>query len=101
MSPISSKKEGSAVGFAEGALALGVGTGEGALDVTEELALEQIRRDCRAVERHERAVAARADAMDGPCNDFLAGAGFAGDEHRGVAVGDQPDGFLHLAHAGA
>src|SRR6267154_5957083 len=47
------EKEGSAVGFAEGTLALGDGTGEGALDMTEELALEQIRRNCRAVERHE------------------------------------------------
>jgi hypothetical protein len=39
--------------------------------------------------------------MDGPCNYFLAGAGFPGDEHRGVAVGHQTDDFLHLAHAGA
>src|ERR1700686_1247398 len=59
------EKKGSAVGFAERTLALEDGSGEGALDVTEELALKQIRRNCRAVERHEGAATARADTMDG------------------------------------
>src|SRR5713101_6174355 len=83
----------------ERSLALKDSTGEGALDVTEQLALKQIRGNRRAVQRHEGARAPRADAMDGARNDLFTGAGFAGDQHRGVAVRDQADGLLHLAHA--
>src|SRR6202140_1298160 len=76
------EKKRAAVSLAKGALALEDGAGEGTLDVSKEFALWQIRRYRRAIERHERTATACADAMDGPCNDFLTGAGFPGDEHR-------------------
>src|ERR1700677_3415771 len=65
------EKERSATSFAEGPLALQDRTGEGALDVTEQFAFEEIRRNRCAVQRHEGAVATGADTMDGPCNYFL------------------------------
>ena len=48
--------------------------------MAEQLALEHLPRDRRAVERHERLVGARGVTMDGAGQDLLAGAAFAGDE---------------------
>ena len=42
--------------------------------------------------------AAAAVPVDGARDDLLAGAGLAGDQHGGVAVGEHADGLLHLAH---
>ena len=66
----------------------GVGPGEGALAVAEQLALEHVARDCRAIERDERAFGAIGGAMDGAREHFLAGAGFAGEENRQRSRGD-------------
>ena len=43
---------------------------------------------------------AAAMAVDGAGHDLLAGAGLAGDQHAGVAVGEHADGFLDGAHGG-
>ena len=78
----------------------GVGAGEGALAVAEQLALEHVARDGRAVERDERPVGAVGGAVDGAREHFLAGAGLAGEEdrqrRRGDAAGDAQD----LGHLG-
>ena len=70
----------------------GVGAGEGALAVAEQLALEHVARHGRAVEREQRPVGAVGGAVDGAREHFLAGAGLAGEEdrqrRRGDAAGD-------------
>ena len=59
--------------------------------MAEELGLEKLGRDGAAVDRHERAIAPRAQVMDGARGDFLAGAGLAEDERGGVVGCDLPD----------
>src|SRR5205814_333850 len=51
--------------------------GEGAALVPEQLALQQLRRNCAAVDHDERTVAARALAMNGLGRGLFAGAGLA------------------------
>ena len=58
--------------------------GEGALLVAEQLALQQVERDGRAVELDEGAPAARAELVDRPRDQLLAGARLAQEQHRGI-----------------
>ena len=90
------EEQRAAVGHFETALARGDRAGEGSLLVTEQLGLEQLARDRAAVDGDERPVAARRLVMHGARDDFLAGAGLAGDEHRGLVRGHLLD---HAAHA--
>ena len=60
------------------------GAGERALLVAEELRLDQLVGDRRAVHLHEGAVAAQALAVHGPRHQLLADPALAPDEHRGV-----------------
>ncbi len=69
------------------------GVGEGALLVPEELALEQVLRDGAAVDRDERAAAAAAAPVNRARDELFADAALAGDEHRGLVVGDLRDGL--------
>src|SRR5205823_1500853 len=57
---------------------------EGAALVAEELALEQTGRNGRAVELHERPLAAPAELVDGAGDQLLARARLAADDHGGV-----------------
>ena len=95
------EEEGSAVGFAEEPRAVGVGAGEGAADVAEEAAFEEVAGDGGAVEGEEGSGAAGLDVEllgDG----FLADAAFAGDEHpHGAAAGDASDVLAEAAHGRA
>src|SRR6185436_1747351 len=68
--------------------ARGGGAGEGPLLVPEELRLEERLREGRAVERRERPAVARRAAMDEACDDLLAGARLAGQQDRGLGLGD-------------
>ena len=75
--------------------------GEGALDVAEQLGLEQLLGNRAAVDGDERRLGARAGAVDGARQHFLAGAALAADQHAGVGGGDHA-GFVHqLGHAAA
>ncbi len=56
----------------------------GALQGSEQFALEQAGRDGAAIDRDERLRRAAAHAVDHARDEFLAGAGFAFDENRGV-----------------
>src|SRR5690606_24714551 len=85
------EEQGAAVGRLELARLVGDRAGEGALDVAEQLALEQVLRDGAAVDGDERPVLARRAAVDLAGDQLLAGAGLAGDEHRDV-------GGRHLLH---
>src|SRR5262249_45439900 len=68
---------------------------ERAFLVAEELAFEQIERNRRGIQLDERAAAPRADVVNRARNQFLAGAGFALDEHRALSPRDQFDLFEH------
>jgi hypothetical protein len=52
--------------------------------VAEELGFEEILGNRAAVERDEAVRAPRAVVMNRPRDDFLSGAGFAGDQNRAV-----------------
>jgi hypothetical protein len=58
-----------------------------ALRVAEQLVLDVFRRHGGAVHRHEGPAAARAVAVQGERGEFLAGARFAGQQHRAVDGG--------------
>ena len=74
------------------------GAGERAALEAEELRFEQLGRQRRAIDFHERAIAPRRGRMDGARHQFLAGAALAADEDRDVGVGDALDQLAHLAH---
>ena len=66
--------------------------------MTEELALNQLRGDGRAVEGHERTVCAMAFFMQRAGDEFLAGAGFAIDANAGLAGRDALNLRHHASH---
>src|SRR5690606_3283418 len=72
------------------ALALAAGAGEGARDVTEQLGLDQVRRQRAAVERQERLRRTRAALVDVLGDQRLANTGFALQKHLHVTAGDLP-----------
>ena len=74
---------------------------EGALLVAEQLALDQALRKRPDVGGDERPVAAVAQVVDGPGDEFLAGAALALDQDRDVGVGDLADPREDLADGGA
>src|SRR5439155_22884613 len=88
------------VGLLELADARRRGAGEGALFVTEQLALQEFRRQRRAVDLDERAIAARRSLMDRTRDQLFADAALAADEHRDVAVRDLLDHRRNRAHVG-
>ena len=86
----------------EAAGAARVGAGEGALLVPEQFGLDQVARDRRHVDRNERTGAALAVVVQRARDQFLAGAGFAGDHHREVGLHQprqHPVDFLHRRRA--
>ena len=79
-----------------------VGAGEGALLVAEQLGLDQVARDRRHVDGDERPVAPLAVIVQRARDQFLAGAGLAGDHHGQIGL-HQPRqhavDFLHRRRA--
>ena len=94
------EEQRAAVGLLEPAETPGLGAGEGAALVTEELGLEQLARDRGGIEGDERAARSRAVSMQRPRDQLLAGARLAGDEHREVRSAEPPDCPEHLLHRG-
>ena len=82
------EEERAAVGELEAADAIGLGVGERAADVSEQLALEDAFGESAGVDRDERPVGARRSRVQPAGDDFLAGAVLAGDEHVGVGRRD-------------
>ncbi len=78
--------------------AAGDRAGEGALLVAEQLGFEQVLRDRRAVDRDERRRARGSSGVDVAREHLLAGAGLAGDQHRGVARRDLLGELDHVRH---
>ena len=100
------EEEGAPVGDLEQALLVGDGAGEAPPAVAEELALQERRRQGRAVEDHEGPERPGAVVVDGPGHQLLAGAVLPGDQHRGVGTadllhqGEEPVHGVALAHQG-
>ena len=86
MSPISSRNSVPPSACSNRPDARAVGAGEGALLVAEQFGLDQVARDRRHVDGDERAVAALAVIVQRARDQFLAGAGLAGDHHREVGL---------------
>ena len=81
------EEDAAAIGQLELAAPQRGGAGERAFLVAEELALDQLGRDRRAVDLDERPRGERALAMDVRSEQFLARARLAGQEHAGVRFG--------------
>ena len=77
------------------------GAGERALLVAEELAFEQAGGNGGAIQLDEGALAARAQAVDGARQQFLAGSRLALDQHGGIGGRDGLNLAQHVAQAGA
>ncbi len=74
------------VALAEEAFAVAIGAGEGAADVAEELALEEVLGDGAAVDAREGLLGAGTGVVEGAGDDLFAGAALAEDQHRDVGV---------------
>ena len=77
---------------------VGDGAGERALDVAEELGLEQRLGQRAAVDRHERPIRSVAVLMDGARDELLARAALADDEHRRIGRGGVRDLLVDAGH---
>src|SRR6185503_15956652 len=82
------QQERAAVGELEATLAHLVRAGEGAALVTEELRLEQLLRQRRAVHADERTVLARAVLVDVVRDALFARSALAGDQDRALRARD-------------
>src|SRR5271157_4944748 len=71
------EKQGAVVGLLEPADAISIGAGEGSFDVAEELAFQQVLRECSAVDLDERAIGAWAGCVDRGGEKLLASPAFA------------------------
>src|SRR5438874_2671370 len=92
------EKECPAVGDLELALARRDGPREGALLVTEELALDQLARERRAVHLDERLRAPRAVVVERVGDQLLPRAARAADEDRQIRVRHLADHVEHALH---
>ncbi len=69
-----------------------------AADVAEELVLQQVVGDRRAVDGEEHGVGVGAEGVQGPGHQLLARARFPGDQHRAPGRADLADQRLHGLH---
>ena len=93
------QEERAAVSGGEEAGVSGLRTRERAAAMPEELALHQIARQGRAVQRDERLPRAPAAGVDGPRHQLLARARLAGDEHGRLAARGGPRTLEDRPHA--
>src|SRR5207253_3023920 len=84
-------------GELEAAAALLQRAGEGALLVSEELALDQLARQRGAIELHQRTLAPRACVVDRTSDELFARTGLALDQHRAVGRSHLRDLAEHAA----
>src|SRR5260370_35001973 len=72
--------------------------GKGSFFVSEELAFQQVFRDCSAIDCDERLDASIAVMMDRSSDELLARAAFTGDHHRRIAMRNSADHLKDLLH---
>src|SRR5688572_11227365 len=75
-----------------------MGTGEGALFVTEKFAFQKSFRNCPAVDGYERSGLSVTEVVDGLGRAFFARAAFAQDQNRRLRLGDFADRVKDLLH---
>jgi hypothetical protein len=92
------EEQRAALGLLEAAAPRALRAGERAALVPEQLALEQVLRDRRRVDRDERTRGARAVTVQRARDELLAGPRFAGDQHGRVRLRQPPDRPEHLLH---
>ena len=92
------QKDRAAVGQRELALLRRRRAGKRAAHVAEELRLQQRFGDRRAIHLDERHVALRTTVVNRTRDELLAGAGFAGNEDRALALGDELRAADHVLH---
>ena len=97
ISPISSRKMVPRCAISNLPILRWLRAGERAALVAEQLGLEQVLGNRRAVDRHERPVGAGAGVVQRPRAQLLAGAALAFEQHRGVGAGGAFDRRHHLA----
>ena len=85
------KKERAAVGEFKTSDFLGESAGEGTSLMAEKLGFKKAAGDGGAIDLDESALAARAEIVNGACDELLAGAGFTGDENGGASGSDELD----------
>src|ERR1019366_4129287 len=93
------EQQGSALGQLEASSAALDRTGECALFVAEDLALDQGFGNGRAVDGHKGFRFARAESVNGACQKFLAGPALSGDQNGGGAGShhlDESEDLLHF-----
>ena len=90
-----------ALGELELADACRAGAGEGAALVAEQLAFEEVGRQRRAVDLHERLGPPRRPPVQLARDHFLADAALAAQQHADVRVGEALDHRQHRLHRGA
>ena len=92
------EKQGAPLGLVETAeMAVG-GAGKGALLVPEQLAFDQLARDCRHVDGNERPAAAPAEIVQRAGDEFLAGTRFTDDQCRQIGRRDTRDDAVDVLH---
>ena len=79
---------------------MAVSSGKGAFHMTEQLTLQQGFIESGAIAGDEWPFGSRAQGMDGVGHQFLAGAAFAIDDHRGFALRGLAGEVKDLLHAG-
>ena len=92
------EEQGAAVRLEDAAHPVPVRTGERALAVAEQFALQERFRDGGAIHLDQRPVPAVAFQVQGLGRQFLAGTGFAGDEHGQVHPAHVLDHGVHRLH---
>ena len=92
------EEQRAAVGGVEEALFVARGAGEGALGVSEKLALQERIRQRGAVDGDQPPVLPVAHAMDGARDHLLAGPALAQDQDVAVGRGDAVNQVAHLLH---
>jgi hypothetical protein len=91
------EEEGAARGAFDATGLLLQRAGERAPFVAEEFAREEFSGEQAAIDGDERAVATWRAAVNGPGDQFLARAGFTGDENRGIGGRDKAGISQHLS----
>ena len=94
------EEDGAAGGGGEQAGLGAVGTGEGALDVAEELAFDEGGDERAAIDGDEGLGSVGAVVVDGAGDELLAGAGLAEDEDGVGGEGDLGEDAVELLHGG-
>lgn len=95
------EKDGAAIGAFESSDVVFDGAGKRAAYVAEQFGFDEGFAECGAVDGDEGLIGPVAVVVDGACDEFFSGSGFAADEDAGCGCGGQFDEGEDLLHGGA